>query len=417
MDAAPAGNGRVRRVPRRRAALGARRPAGGAASRTRAIGAARPRLERRRRAARPCARSVAASKRSVAYSRAWRMPPGAPRRCSERSNFAVPDSPQRSGLPARGRAAPGSSRAAFWSTNITWKSGVRLMSRAGSQLLDEALEGQVLVRVGAEAGRRARARTSSAERASRRRASTRSDERVDEEADERPRSRRASGPRWACPRRRRAAPSGGRGATSKAASSTMNERRALAPARARRARRRGLGRQLERARRAPRVRRARAAGDPSAGRGRRGAPASCAVHHASCRSSTSPESHRALPRGVVRVLHGQRRRAARAGPRGRPRTARRARARSTPIDQPSVAMWCMHDEEHVLGSARARTAARARAGRAARSKGRAAPRAAPRRGRRSRSASGSAARGRGQARTQGRDGRRRAATGLPPTCA
>ena len=39
---------------------------------------------------------------------------------------------------------------AFCSANITWKSGERLRSRAGASLLDQPLEGHVLVRVGAE---------------------------------------------------------------------------------------------------------------------------------------------------------------------------------------------------------------------------------------------------------------------------
>ena len=38
----------------------------------------------------------------------------------------------------------------FWSTNITWNSGVRLGSRRGLQGLDDHLERQVLVLVGAQ---------------------------------------------------------------------------------------------------------------------------------------------------------------------------------------------------------------------------------------------------------------------------
>ena len=55
----------------------------------------------------------------------------------------------RAALSPRQRRAP--RPAAFCSANITWKSGVRLEVALGVQLLDQPLERQVLVRVGAEA--------------------------------------------------------------------------------------------------------------------------------------------------------------------------------------------------------------------------------------------------------------------------
>ena len=54
----------------------------------------------------------------------------------------------------RGRASAGRAqrrRGAFWSTNITWKSGDAAGVAVGLQLLHQPLEGQVLVGVGAEA--------------------------------------------------------------------------------------------------------------------------------------------------------------------------------------------------------------------------------------------------------------------------
>ena len=58
------------------------------------------------------------------------------------------------GLQRRAASRPGQlqrrPRGAFWRANITWKRGERLRSRAGLQLLDQLLEGEVLVGVGAE---------------------------------------------------------------------------------------------------------------------------------------------------------------------------------------------------------------------------------------------------------------------------
>ncbi len=85
-----------------------------------------------------------------------------------RSNLAVevstsswlrvrPASPELGGMAARSG-----------STNMTWKSGVWLRSALRLQLLDQALEGQVLVGVGAAGPWRAPARSSSRKRGVRR---------------------------------------------------------------------------------------------------------------------------------------------------------------------------------------------------------------------------------------------------------
>ena len=55
----------------------------------------------------------------------------------------------------------------------------------------------------------------------------------------------------------------------------------------------------------------------------------------------------ALPHGVVRVLHRQLRQRRLAARRGTPRRAPPARGRARP-DQPSVTMWCIDEQQHVL---------------------------------------------------------------------
>ncbi len=80
---------------------------------------------------RPSIRSiVAASKRSVAYSSEPEKPSGVSAIANERSNFAVPvpDPPNGSSVRPAGTT---SGSWLFWSTNIAWKSGVRLGSRSG----------------------------------------------------------------------------------------------------------------------------------------------------------------------------------------------------------------------------------------------------------------------------------------------
>ena len=149
-----------------------------------------------------------------------------------------------------------------------------------------------------------------------------------------------------------------------------------------------------------------AAGRPAA-RGRSGRRRARRASAPARRSSTSPASQPRCQSGEVGVLDGERRRAATAGPRGRPRRGRRARATRTPIDQPSEATWWRVRRSGVV--ALAATATRRGPRGAARGRGRtgAAPRPRPGGAARPRAAPASGRR------AAGRRGRRAAAAAAP----
>ena len=205
---------RRRRAPRRRACARLRpRTARGRSAPSRLEPAARRSTRRAAGAARAAgqqrqlARARASGVRDDALEQRLEVP-DQPRRSSRRRTGrcctrARPTSPpvasverqgevelRRPGPLGRRPAAAGSARRrptsgsrSFWRTNITWKSGVRLGSRSGLQLLDQLLERQVLVRVGRRARPRARGRSSSRKLGSPDEVGAQH-QRVDEEADQ-----------------------------------------------------------------------------------------------------------------------------------------------------------------------------------------------------------------------------------------
>ena len=242
-----------------------------------------------------------------------------------------------SGASARPRQLDAGWRA-FWKANTTWNSGAWPRSRSGAQLLDQLLERQVLVRVGAERrrrGPRAAARRSSASPPRSARST-----RVLTKKPIRPSISARCGRRSACrpPRRpgRCSAPS----SAWKAASRAMN---GVAPRRGRaerRARRRP-GR-VRRQGSAPRLPRRAATGGRGRSAAARAAPARRRAGRASRPSwspSTSPGSQLALPDGEVGVLDRQRRQGRRRGPPTRRCVERRQLAHQHP-HRPAVGRRC-----------------------------------------------------------------------------
>ena len=123
---------RTRSAPRRSSRSGRRSP-----------------LRGRSTGAGPCARSVGASKRSVAVLEAHRPRHRRGRPSRERSNWAAPRSISISvdlGAVELGRRRSG----AFWTLRKTWNSGDRLRSRTGWSSLTSVANGDVLVGVGVE---------------------------------------------------------------------------------------------------------------------------------------------------------------------------------------------------------------------------------------------------------------------------
>ena len=141
---------------------------------------------------------VAASNRSVLYSqrRVQACRPSRAASASDRTwRCRLASGRRLTCTPSSASAAPG----AFCSANITWNSGLRLRSRAGCKLLDQLLERQVLMRVGAQ-----RAVAHPCEQLAKRRIARQvraQHQRVDEEADQPFQSRCAGARRSACPPR------------------------------------------------------------------------------------------------------------------------------------------------------------------------------------------------------------------------
>ena len=315
-----------RRSARGRAA-GARRGAGRGRRRCPRAGSRSGRpsgRSSRRRTGRCCTRGPRRGRRGVSAS------------ARVRSNLAVPV-PSAVGSGRRvSSGRPTSGIRLFWRTNITWKSGVRLGSRAGLQRLDELLEGQVLVLVGPQRDLADAAEQLAEARVARQVGPQR--QHVHEEADQ--------------PLDLGAVPVGDRRADDDVVLAAVAVEQGLEGGQQRHEGRRALA-PAERVERADSSARERERPDAPAGRpdgraravggqlqGRSRPPAAATSSRAGGRGPRPAASSRCQS-GVVGVLDrqlGQRRRAA---PRGTPRRAPPARRRRRPSDQPSVTMWCI----------------------------------------------------------------------------